>query len=77
MELNALLGQPVALPSLPRTVALLMNELAQRGPSLRRLNLLFGSDPVLPLWKSYFGNSTSSPRKRALNCSLIKSRSRA
>ena len=47
MELNALLGQPVALPSLPRTVALLMNELAQREPSLRRLNMLFGSDPVL------------------------------
>lgn len=47
MEMNALLGQPVALPSLPRTVALLMNELAQREPSLRRLNLLFGSDPVL------------------------------
>lgn len=47
MELNALLGQPAALPSLPRTVALLMNELAQREPSLRRLNLLFGSDPVL------------------------------
>ena len=47
MELNALLGQPVALPSLPRTVALLMNELTQREPSLRRLNLLFGSDPVL------------------------------
>ena len=47
MELNALLGQPVALPSLPRTVAFLMNELAQREPSLRRLNLLFGSDPVL------------------------------
>ena len=47
MELNALLGQPVALPSLPRTVALLMNELAQREPSLRRLNMLVGSDPVL------------------------------
>lgn len=47
MELNALLGQPAALPSLPRTVALLMNELARREPSLRRLNLLFGSDPVL------------------------------
>ena len=47
MELNALLGQPAALPSLPRTVALLLNELAQREPSLRRLNLLFGSDPVL------------------------------
>ena len=47
MELNALLGQPVALPSLPRKVALLMKERAQREPSLRRLNLLFGSDPVL------------------------------
>jgi HD-like signal output (HDOD) protein len=47
MELNALLAQPVALPSLPRTVALLMNELAHPEPSLRRLNLLFGSDPAL------------------------------
>ena len=47
MELNALLAQPVALPSLPRAVALLMSELAHAEPSLRRLNLLFGSDPVL------------------------------
>ena len=47
MELNALLAQPVALPSLPRTVALLMNELAHPQPSLRRINLLFGSDPAL------------------------------
>ncbi len=47
MELTALLGQPVALPSLPRTVALLMNELAHPEPNLRRLNLLFGSDPAL------------------------------
>lgn len=47
MELNALLAQPVALPSLPRAVALLMSELAQNEPSLRRLNQLFGTDPAL------------------------------
>ncbi len=47
MELNALLAQPVALPSLPRAVALLMSELAHPEPSLRRLNQLFGADPAL------------------------------
>ena len=47
MELNALLAQPVALPSLPRTVALLLSELAHPEPSLRRLNQLFGNDPAL------------------------------
>lgn len=47
MELNALLAQPAALPSLPRTVALLMSELAQPEPSLRRMNQLFGTDPAL------------------------------
>ena len=47
MELNALLAQPVALPSLPRAVALLMSELAHEEPSLRRLNQFFGTDPAL------------------------------
>ena len=47
MELNALLAEPVALPSLPRAVALLMSELAHAEPSLRRLNQLFGTDPAL------------------------------
>ena len=47
MELNALLAQPVALPSLPRAVALLMSELAHEEPSLRRLNQFIGTDPVL------------------------------
>ena len=47
MELNALLAQPVALPSFPRAVALLMSELAHGEPSLRRLNQLFGTDPAL------------------------------
>ena len=47
MELNALLAQPFALPSLPRAVALLMSELGSSEPSLRRLNHLFGTDPGL------------------------------
>jgi HD-like signal output (HDOD) protein len=47
MELNALLAQPFVLPSLPRAVALLMNELGAAEPNLRRLNQLFGSDPAL------------------------------
>lgn len=47
MELKALLAHPVALPSLPRAVALLMSELAHEEPSLRRLNQLFGTDPAL------------------------------
>ena len=47
MELKALLAHPAALPSLPRAVALLMSELSQPEPSLRRLNQFFGSDPAL------------------------------
>ena len=47
MDLNALLATPLALPSQPRTVALLMNELAYDEPNLRRANQLFGTDPAL------------------------------
>ncbi len=47
MELNALLAVPVKLPSLPKAVALLMSELAAPEPDLRRVNLLFASDPAL------------------------------
>ncbi|GKS85444.1 HDOD domain-containing protein [Acidovorax sp. SUPP1855] len=47
MELIALLGIPVALPSVPRAVALLMNELAAPEPNLRRVTQLFGTDPAM------------------------------
>lgn len=47
MELNALLALPLALPSLPRVVALLITELARDEPNLRRVNQLVGSDPAL------------------------------
>ena len=47
MELSALLAQTVVLPSLPRVVALLLNELGHEEPHLRRVNQLLGSDPAL------------------------------
>ncbi|WP_034386200.1 HDOD domain-containing protein [Comamonas composti] len=46
-DLQDLVEGPLFLPSQPRTVALLMNELACEVPSLRRLSQLFGKDPVL------------------------------
>ena len=47
MELSAVLAQKVVLPSLPRAVALLLNELRHEEPNLRRINQLLGTDPVL------------------------------
>ena len=47
MELSALLARSATLPSLPRVVALLMSELAQPDPHLRRINQLLGTDPAL------------------------------
>lgn len=47
MDLSDLLATPVALPSLPRTVALLSTELSAPEPPLSRLVPLFASDPVL------------------------------
>ena len=67
MELNALLAQPVALPSLPRAVALLMSELAQPEPNLARLNRLFGTDPALAARLLELANSSAfqMPRQMA------------
>lgn len=47
MDVKALLATPFALPSLPRAVALLTNELSHAEPDLRRVNQIFGSDPAL------------------------------
>jgi HD-like signal output (HDOD) protein len=66
MELNALLAQPVALPSLPRAVALLMSELGQSEPSLRRLNQFFGSDPALAARVLELANSSTFQSQRQI-----------
>ena len=47
MELNELLASEAALPSIPKAVALLLNELAQPEPDLRKLGQLIGTDPAL------------------------------
>ncbi len=47
MELNALLAVPIALPSQPKAVALLMSELASPEPNLRRVNQVFCTDPAM------------------------------
>lgn len=47
LNLSALLQAPVALPSQPRTVALLLSELRTPQPGMRRLDQLFATDPAL------------------------------
>lgn len=47
MDLSHLLAAPVALPSLPRALALLSAELASPAPRLRRLAQLLAADPAL------------------------------
>ncbi len=66
MELNALLAEPVALPSLPRAVALLMSELAHDEPNLRRLNQFFGTDPALAARLLELANSATFQRPRQI-----------
>ena len=47
MTLNDLLASEVALPSIPKVIALLLNELDQAEPDLRKLSQLISTDPVL------------------------------
>ena len=49
MELADLLAQPSPLPSSPRVLALLLTELNQLQPDLRRVDLFIKADPVLTL----------------------------
>lgn len=47
LDLPTLVALPLALPSQPRVVALLMRELLPELPNLRRLSQLFAADPAL------------------------------
>lgn len=49
MELAQLLGHQRALPSMPRVTALLLTELGQAQPDLRRIDQLLSADPALGL----------------------------
>ena len=74
MELNALLAQPVALPSLPRAVALLMSELAHAEPSLRRLNQLFGTETIDKQHFTAFSQAHSTAARAISNFARHKAR---
>ncbi|NDP40946.1 MAG: HDOD domain-containing protein [Rhodoferax sp.] len=47
MELNALLALPLALPSIPKVVALLLSELGRAEPDLKTITQLIATDPAL------------------------------
>jgi HD-like signal output (HDOD) protein len=47
MELSALLAQPIALPSIPRVIALLLGELDREEPDLRQVSQLISTDLAL------------------------------
>jgi HD-like signal output (HDOD) protein len=49
MELDLLLSREPVLPSMPKVVALLLSELDQAQPDLRKLCQLFSADPALTL----------------------------
>ena len=47
MTLEELLASNAALPSIPKVIALLLNELDQTEPDLRKITQLINTDPVL------------------------------
>jgi HD-like signal output (HDOD) protein len=47
MTLDELLASNTALPSIPKIIALLLNELDQEEPDLRKISQLINTDPVL------------------------------
>jgi len=47
MRLEELLASDAALPSIPKIIALLLNELGREDPDLRKISQLINTDPVL------------------------------
>lgn len=60
MDLQTLLSSPVALPSIPRVVALLLNELEREEPDLKKVRELLIQDPVLTARLLQLANSAQN-----------------
>ncbi|HEX5784027.1 MAG TPA: HDOD domain-containing protein [Burkholderiaceae bacterium] len=58
MDLQTLLNQPRALPSIPEAVSHLMTELDKDDPDLRRIGTLLASDPALTTRALRLANSS-------------------
>ena len=67
MELQALLASEVALPSIPRVVALLLHELDQEDPDLRKVSQLISTDPALTARLLQLANSAYFHLSRRVN----------
>ena len=57
MELNALLATQMALPSIPKVLALLLSELNREQPDLKTVSQLISTDPALSTRLLQLGNS--------------------
>ena len=57
MDVATLLATQVALPSIPRVIALLLSELGRQQPDLKRITQLISTDPVLTARLLQFANS--------------------
>lgn len=66
MDLTELLAHAREIPSRPKSVALLLAELGQQKPQLRRLNQLFASDPVIAARLLCLANSDEFAAQRQI-----------
>ncbi|MBV8620619.1 MAG: HDOD domain-containing protein [Curvibacter sp.] len=67
MELSTLLASEVALPSIPRVVALLLTELDHEEPDLRKVSQLISTDPALTARLLQLANSAFFNLSRRVN----------
>ncbi|MEQ1660695.1 MAG: HDOD domain-containing protein, partial [Hylemonella sp.] len=64
MDLQSLLASPVALPSIPRVIALALSELNSEEPDLLRLSALLAQEPVMTARLLMVANSARFQRRR-------------
>lgn len=57
MDLNALLAQQIALPSIPKVAAVLLSELKLDKPDLKKVNQVISTDPALTVRVLQLANS--------------------
>ena len=67
MELSALLATQIVLPSIPKVVALLLNELDNAQPDLKKISQLISTDPALTTRLLQLSNSGFFKLSRQVN----------
>jgi len=67
MEIEELIRIPAALPSIPRVIALLLNELNTDEPSLQKINSLLSEDPVMTARLLRLANSARFQLSRTIS----------